>query len=202
MDCHACREALSARLDDEAGEVDSQAIDAHLRACAECAAHAEQLVELTRLARVRPAAPVPDLAPAILARLQPESGRQAEGHRVGSWGWLRTALAALAVAQVGLALPELVEPAQLHEVREAASWQLALAVGFFAAAWRPPWVLGLVPVLTAAVVALAVTAGLDVAAGHASLAGEAPHAVKLAGLVLLWVMAHRLPRPASQRVAR
>lgn len=199
MDCEECREALSARLDDELGERERQAVDAHLQACAGCAAHAEQLAELTRLTRVQPAAQVPDLAPAVLARLQPGPRRDPEPRGVRAWSWLRAALAALAMVQLGLALPDLVASGHVHAAREAASWQVALAVGFFAVAWRPAWVVGLVPVLTAAVVGLAVTAGLDVAAGHTSLAGEAPHAVKLAGLALVWTLAHRLPRAAPQR---
>lgn len=201
MDCDACREALSARLDDELGDVERQAVEAHLRTCRGCAAHAEQLTELTRLVRLQPAASVPDQASAILARLRPEPGRQRESRRVGAGSWVRVALAVLALVQLAFALPELVAPGQVHEAREAASWQLALAVGFLAVAWRPAWVLGLVPVLTAAVVGLAVTAGLDVAAGHASLAGEAEHMVKLAGLFLVWIQAHRLPRGVPQRAA-
>lgn len=199
MDCDACREALSARLDDEVGDVERRAVDAHLRICPGCAAYAEQLAELTRLARVRPAATVPDLTSAILTRLQPDPRRQSEPWRVGGWGWLRVALTALALVQFGLALPELTAGGHVHAVREAAAWQLALAVGFFAAAWRPPWVLGLVPVLTAAVVGLAVTASLDVAAGHASLASEAPHTVKVGGLVLVWALAHRVGRGMPRR---
>lgn len=201
MDCEECREALSARLDDELGEVERQAVDAHLQACAGCAAHAERMTELTRLARVQPAAQVPDLAPAIMARLQPDPRPQPRPRGAGAWEWPRVALAGLALVQLAVALPELVAPGQLHAAREAASWQLALGVGFSVAAWRPAWVLGLVPVLTAAVVGLAVTAGLDVAAGHASLAGEALHVVKLAGLALVWVLAHRLPQDAPRRAA-
>lgn len=199
MNCDECREALSARLDDELEDLERQAVDAHLRGCAGCAARAEQLAELTRLARVQPAAHVSDLAPAILARLRPEPRRGPKLRGVGVWSWLRAALGALAIVQLGLALPDLVAGAHVHAAREAASWQVALAVGFFTAAWRPAWVVGLVPVLTAAVVGLAVTAGLDVATGHTSLAGEAPHAVKLAGLALVWILAHRLPRALPQR---
>lgn len=192
MECQACREALSARIDDELADVEAQAVEAHVQRCAGCAGYAERLDQLTRAARLQPAAPVPDLTPQILARLHRKP--RASGTRA----WLRVGLAVLAVVQVAFALSDLFGGGA-HEVREAASWHVALAVGFFAVAWRPPRAAGLVPVLAAATVGLLVTAGLDVAAGHASLLEEARHAVKLVGLVLLWGLSPHPPAFTARR---
>lgn len=193
MECAKWREALSARVDDELADVESQALDAHLRACADCAEHAERLAALTRATRLQAAGRVPDLTPQILARLhgEPSPAQRQAGLRAGLGG--------LAAVLIALALPDLLGGGQAHAVREVASWHVALAVGFVAAAWRPVWALGLVPVLTAATIGMALTAGLDVAGGHTSLLGEVPHAVKIVGLGVLWELSRRVGPPAYRR---
>lgn len=197
MDCVECREALSARLDGELGEVERDAVEAHLQACAGCAAHAEELAGLTRWVRLQPAEPVPDLGPQILARLRPRRPRPE------AQGWLRLALLAVAGVELALALPDLAGVGGgLHEVRELASWHVALAAGLALAAWRPVWVGGLLPLVgVAATVTLAVAA-LDVWAGHISPLDEAPHLVKPVGLVLLWRLARAHPGAARPGAAR
>src|SRR5580765_7365758 len=46
-ECGRARESISARLDSELSELDSAHLNAHLRRCPECAAHARELSGLT-----------------------------------------------------------------------------------------------------------------------------------------------------------
>jgi hypothetical protein len=68
--CAWAREELSARLDGEASARDAAELDAHLAGCASCRRHARELEDVRRALRVRPADSVPDLAPAIMRRLE------------------------------------------------------------------------------------------------------------------------------------
>lgn len=68
--CAWAREELSARLDGEASPRDADALDAHLAGCASCRRHARELEDVRRALRVQPAEKVPDLAPAIMRRLE------------------------------------------------------------------------------------------------------------------------------------
>ncbi len=67
MDCTTWHEAMSARLDGEASTADDDALDRHLRACADCSALLVDLTALHRRFRLHPAPQVPDLVLAALA---------------------------------------------------------------------------------------------------------------------------------------
>lgn len=196
MDCRDCRDALSARLDGELDENEDRAVATHLQRCAACAAHAEELADLTRWTRLQPAEAMQDLTPRIVSRLRPQpvaAGRQ---------GWLRVGLVALAVLQLVVAAPDLVGFGEhAHHARELMAWHVAVAAGFGAVAWRPVWVVGLVPVVAVAAAALVATAGLDVWAGHVQPAEEAGHLLTPLGLVLLWRLARSLPMSGHPEMA-
>ncbi|MGH3788041.1 MAG: zf-HC2 domain-containing protein [Pseudonocardiaceae bacterium] len=66
MDCTACREALSARLDGEEGEAERPAIDAHLAICAACRRFADDAARVTRLVRTTVATQEPDITLKLL----------------------------------------------------------------------------------------------------------------------------------------
>jgi predicted anti-sigma-YlaC factor YlaD len=126
MRCEDCREAISARLDGEElpdgapGADADAAVDRHLDGCAECRDFAERAAYVTRLARIRPAEPTPDLLPGILAALDadradsssedepvrhPEQqGRVTGARRAWALGGVRIALGLLGIGQVGLAV--------------------------------------------------------------------------------------------------
>lgn len=184
MDCRDCRDALSACLDGELDATEDRAVATHLQRCAGCAAHAEELADLTRWTRLQPADAMPDLTPRIVSRLRPQpvaAGRQ---------GWLRVGLVVLAVVQLAVAAPDLVGFGEhAHHARELMAWHVAVAAGFAGVAWRPVWVVGLVPVVAVAAAALVATAGWDVWAGHVHPAEETSHLLTPLGLVLLWRLA-------------
>ncbi len=180
MDCTACREAISARLDDETMGVDANLVERHLAGCAACRAYLEAASGLQYRLRSRPAEPAPDLTAPILARI---------GVLVG-------------VVALLLALPALVlgddAGASVHVARELGSFHLALAVGFLVVAWRPGRAAGLLPVVAVLAACLTVTAVLDVAAGRTPAVTETHHLLDLLGLGLVWLLADptRRSRPA------
>jgi predicted anti-sigma-YlaC factor YlaD len=190
MNCEACREAISALLDNEDPGIDPALVQAHLAACAACRAATTQASRLQRWLRLRPTEPVPDLTPAILARIGPTE----PGPRQGAQREVRIALAVLAglVAVLPLPAPLLADEAgaPLHLARELGAFQVALAVGLLLVAWQPQRRVQLLPVLAVLSVCPAVIAALDVAGGHTPASAEGHHLVQLAGLGLVWLLAH------------
>ena len=117
----------------------------------------------------------------------------------------------MVAAGVGLlALPALIlgeAEASEHVAHELGALNLALAGAFLLAALRPERAAGLLPMFGVLVVLLAVTAGDDLARGFTSWRHESPHAVVLAGFVLLICLARMEsrrtapPAPGRQRGA-
>jgi predicted anti-sigma-YlaC factor YlaD len=192
MDCKTCREAISALLDNEDPGVDPTLVEAHLVGCAACRADAAQASRLHGWLRLRPAEPVPDLTPAILARIARTEPSQRE---------FRIGLAVLAGVVAVLALPAPLlggdAGARLHLARELGSFQVALAVGFLLVAWRPEQRARLLPVVAVLSVCPAVIAVVDMAAGQTPASAEAHHLLQLAGLGLVWLLADPSGRARS-----
>lgn len=197
MRCEEFQDALSARLDGEAlpPGLDDAAVDAHVAACAACAAYAAGTGAHHRALRVRTAEPVPDLTDRILAALPPT----ARPHPVREWA--RYALLAVALTQLLLAIPGVLfgdgPGASIHAARELGSFDVALGVGLLWAAWQPRRAPGLLPMVVALAGTMVATAALDVGRGEAPAWGEAHHVLDLAGLALLWLLAHPPRRPAG-----
>jgi predicted anti-sigma-YlaC factor YlaD len=149
---------------------------------------------VTRLARVAPAAAIPDLGAQILAAAGWARPRR---YAVGA---ARVALVLLGLAQVALAAPALALGADglhapLHAAHESGAWNLALAVAFLAAAVRPRYAAGLLPLLGAFVAVLVVVGLPDLAAGAVPLARLAGHLPAVAALLLVAVLARAARRP-------
>jgi predicted anti-sigma-YlaC factor YlaD len=176
MDCDTHRELLSAGLDGETTALEQEAADTHLASCAACTTWFAAAVSVTRSARVGPADPVPDLTAAILS-----------GSPVvdvpDPLPVVRLGLGFVAAAQVLVGQNGLFDVS--HVAREQAVFELALAIGFATAAWRPRRAAGLVPLVGALVVGLLVTASIDAAGGTVAMLGEGHHVVAIIGLVLL-----------------
>ena len=73
------------------------------------------------------------------------------------------------------------EGAPIHVAHEVGAWDLALAVGFVFAAWRPLRAVGLLPFAAALSAGLILTAILDVAHGRAVALTETTHLLELVG---------------------
>jgi predicted anti-sigma-YlaC factor YlaD len=190
--CDRYREAISARFDGEDTNIPGTRIEAHLAVCDHCRAWA---VAVGGLAEELGEHEVPALLAAALADLidaapGPSTRR---GRPLGEW---RLALAVIAVVQLVATWPGALddEHAAAHAANELISWDLGLAVGFLALAWRPHRAWGALPVVAIMVAFLAGTSVTDLVAGRAELAREAIHMLQLAGLGCLWVLARRIPR--------
>lgn len=199
MECTTAREAISARLDGEPSDVESDLVEAHLAGCPACRAWREQAHEITRRARLvaaRGAAPGDQLLTAVAAAYrEPAWWRSAGVSRVG--------LVAVAVAQIAVTVPALIfgtdRDAPMHVAHEMGSFDMALAVGFLAAAWVPTRAQGMRTLVGAAALLLVVTASIDLIAGRTSLSDEAPHLLTVAGWMLLWRLAVLTPPSAGDR---
>jgi len=192
--CRSAREWLSAHRDGEAFHDERAA--RHMETCEACAAWVRALDGLTGRLRLRPAARLDLVGPALAAWRTGAAGRRRLRAAVG-----RSLLAAAAVTGVLLAasrlagVPTLSPSIGAHAGRELAGFEAALAVGFALAAWRPRQHAGglLWVALTVAVVILAGSA-TDLLAGRSQLAAEAAHLPLLAGVLGL-----ALTRPAPRR---
>jgi predicted anti-sigma-YlaC factor YlaD len=192
--------ALSARLDGEDPGVPAPALDAHTGACPACRTWLDRAEHLKRAMRVQ-AAEVPDLTAAVLAGVaaDPRSGPVRRASLAGGRRQvLRIAVGVAAVAQLAVALPLLLPglgvAVDLHTTREMASFDIAIAVGFALAAYRPERARAFVPVALVLAVCLAVTSAVDIAASTTALVHEVGHLTAVAQAVLLWALG-RADRP-------
>lgn len=192
--CTETRVALSALIDGEDPGVPADQARAHLAGCPSCQAWRESAEDVTRAVRVQ-SVQVPDLTERVLAavaadRPTPDGRRQV----------LRLALAGSALAQLLLGLPLLFAGSgeAVHVSREMASFDVALAVGYLFAAWRPVRAAALVPVAVALSLCLLMTSALDVVNDGAIVAHEIGHLLAVFQAGLLWALG-RHGRPLSLR---
>ena len=97
---------------------------------------------------------MPDLTPAILAAIGDDAAAPGDDTQLA----LRWILAILALVQIGVAVPALLLGSDaglpVHTARHLGSFDIAVAVGFLFAAWRPARIPGLLPVVAALVACL------------------------------------------------
>lgn len=195
MDCRTIRESCSALLDGEDASLPTSVLTNHLDGCAPCRDFVEDARALRQAIRQeRPNGP--DLTTRILA-----AAREQRHPRLREVTVLRLGLVAVALAQLALAVPGLVygsdEGAPIHIAHEVGAWDLALAIGFLFAAWRPLRAVGLLPFVAALSAGLLLTAVIDVVHGRAVAITETTHLLELLGTLLLWMLAS--PRPVVRR---
>lgn len=197
MDCEGFRHAISARLDGEEVGIEAVALGRHLATCAACQQWEEEVTTLTRSVRLGSADPIPDLTPVILAAIgaRPGPPRRRAAVRVG--------LAAVAGLQLVLGALALLfgddDGGAAHLAHELGSFDLALAVGYLCAAWRPARAYGMLPLAAALVACLAITSAVDLAEGHAVALAESAHLLVLAGFGLVWLLARSGPAAPLRR---
>src|SRR4051794_4478114 len=172
--CELAREAVSAALDGEDPGSDLAEVLRHQVGCAGCAAWARSWQGVGRRSRLAVAEPVPDLTEAILAAVAADRAvasrslpRETARRRMLP---TRLALVAVALAQLLATWPSLLlghdHAAPEHLARELGSFGVAVTLGLLVAAAWPSLAAGSLPVLAASGGLLAVTAGLDIAAGR------------------------------------
>jgi predicted anti-sigma-YlaC factor YlaD len=190
--CDQYREALSAELDGEPPGLPEDALTGHLTGCSDCREWFGRAARVTRLVRLAPAEPIPDLAPRVLAALPVSTpGRR----RV--FAGARAALVVVAFLQALLAwsgaLTGQDDMATGHVAHEVGAWNLALAVAFLMVATRPKAADALVAPVGVFVTVLAVVAASDAAAGDLALGRLLGHLLVGAGLVLLVTIGRTAP---------
>jgi predicted anti-sigma-YlaC factor YlaD len=198
MDCEGARIAISALLDAEEPSARRDALERHLAGCAGCRRWREDAHEVTRRIRLLPAA-VPAASQGLLDTAAAATRR---------WTWpetatlTRIALVLVAFGQIALTVPALIfgndHAAPIHIAHEMGSFDLALAVGFLVAAWRPSRARGMSAIVGVAALVLILTAVIDLAAGRTSPGDEAPHLLALAGWLLLRRISAFTPAPIEE----
>lgn len=203
MRCDDVHLALSARLDGEVETQPAAIVDAHLAGCAACRAWMTRAQRMTRAVRVQ-AVSVPDLTERILAIAHADGSLPVRPARkpwsaVGVNG-LRWALGLLAVAQLVLAIPDLLGAIghDAHAGREVAAFDIALAVGLLIAACYPEYARIFAPVVVTLVVCFAAISAVDVMQGVVQPDRVAVHMISVVQAGLLWLLARRAaPSPAA-----
>jgi predicted anti-sigma-YlaC factor YlaD len=184
MDCARARELISAIADDEASLDDRDVVELHLGSCATCRRFSASVAMLDRQVRIRPAEPVPDLVAAVTARARPA--------RLGRGGWIRPALAWVAVVMFVQSVPVLLfgrmAGTDAHNARHLGAFGTALAIGFAYAAWKPHRAFGMLPFTAALVATTLVSLFADVIGGTRTPVAELLHVSEVVGLTLLWVI--------------
>ncbi len=199
MRCDDARVALSARLDGEVLPVEAADLEHHLAACPECRRHEADLAGLRRAGLVVPTPTPPALPERVLAAIEPDRSTSPQARS------LRVALVTVAIAQAGIAAPELFRAGgglTAHQARHLGVFSIALAAGFLFTALRPRRVGALLPLAAVLAGGLVLTGVLDAAAGRTPIAGESTHLLEVVGLVLLWMLTRiERPRPTTARPA-
>jgi predicted anti-sigma-YlaC factor YlaD len=175
---------VSARLDGEPLGMSAGMLDDHLASCVDCAGWAEAAARATRLAGLE-VRPVPDLSGTIAAQVALPA-RRVLRRRHG----LRIALSLAGVAQLAVGVPAVVGDSlgmamSAHAAHEAAAWNIAVGIGFLAAAFVPRRAAGLVPLLSVFLLVLGALSVRDYADGAVGAARLATHLAAAFGLAVL-----------------
>jgi predicted anti-sigma-YlaC factor YlaD len=190
--CAPFREAVSAGLDGEPLGMPQEQLDAHLAGCLTCRNWADAAAEVTRRARLSPAAVVPDVTAAVLARL-PEGGRAVGRRRRVSGIALRAALLLVGIGQLVVGWPALTGAMDMsgsvHLSHETGAWNLGLAVCFLGVAALPRLAAGSLPFLLSFTVLLSWVTVRDLGSGHVHGGRTTGHLLLVAGAVLVSALA-------------
>lgn len=200
LGCLAHREVLSAALDGEADDLELEAAAAHEEGCADCARWHREVSTMSRSLRLGSAVGGPDLTAGVLAAaseagllLEPTPERP-HRHRLTVW---RVALALVALGQLCIGLSQLLGMGTHshggtdgggHLFNESTAWNLALGIGFAAAAAWPRSARGLTPAACAFLLVLVSFSVADLVAGTTTASRVASHGLVLIGTVLLFLV--------------
>lgn len=191
MDCERYRYAISARLDGEEPGVEPALLQHHLSRCWACGNWEHDAAGLARAVRVSSVELIPDLTPSILVAI----GREPAAPMRRAIPPLRIALGILGLVKLlltGTAL--LFNELDLHVTRERSSFELALAVGFLCAAWRPARAYGMLPPVSTVTALLLLIPLLDGSIAYDSILTEPTHVSQMIGFVLIWGLARIVPQ--------
>lgn len=194
VNCHACREALSARLDGEDHPSERAPVDAHLAGCAACREWFDAAAAVTRLARTQVAVP-PSRGVSDRVLAAAPTRRRARISRILHWvlGGLGAAQFLLAIAQAtrfagGAHVHAGLVATSTHLWHESAAWNLALGAGFLWVGARRARPATMMPVLTVFLATLTLLSLDDLATGGVRGVWLLSHGVVLAGYVIIMLL--------------
>lgn len=193
------RAELSARLDGEQSARLAKPLAEHLATCHSCQQWQRAAETVTTRVRRAPSQGGQDRTAEILAAVLSDQPRRPSRTRRRFLFQVRVGLAAVTAGQFAVfILPALIlghagGGAPVHASHELGAFELAIAVGFVVAAFRPSLARGILPLVGVASGTLFILAAVDSALGYTNLAAETPHLVTLAGTLLVFLMA-RLSR--------
>jgi predicted anti-sigma-YlaC factor YlaD len=190
MGCEQCREALSARLDNEDTPAERAAADAHLAGCLACRRWLDEATRVTRLVRMSVLTDSPGVSDAVLAAApRPNRARLATVLH-GALGVLGGLQLLLGLAQIGASASNVhnhtlaTATGSGHLSHEAAAWNVAVGAGFLWIALNRRRSAGLIPVLTAFVGLLALLSVNDYLAARVEPARLLSHALLVVGYLI------------------
>ena len=125
---------------------------------------------------------------------------------MGRGGWMRPALAWVAVIMLVQSVPMLLfgnaGGIDAHYARHLGAFGAALGIGFAFAAWKPHRAFGLLPFTAALVATTLVSLVADIASGTRTPLAELIHLSEIVGLTLLWMIAGSPGWPVRGRHVR
>lgn len=170
-------------------------VDAHLAGCDACSAWYDAAAGIGRRARMRQPQVTGDTTEEIL-----RTHSRIKGAVRASVTFTRLGLVAIGLVQIYLTLPDFFN-SHLHEGHHVGVFDLALGVSMLFAAWRPARAVGMMPFLLVLGAGLLVTSGMDIHSGETPALSEAPHALVLLELGLIWhLQRFGVPRIRPPRV--
>jgi predicted anti-sigma-YlaC factor YlaD len=184
-------EALSAMADGEEPPLDHALVDAHVRRCADCRSFRSELEPSTATAPQSVTAGAATTAEDLATMLRRQAARL---DRQRHPGILRYLLALLGAQIVVFAVPALATGGPSgahHDVRHIGAFAAAYGMGLVAVALRPARARTMLAVGQVLVLALVVSAIVDVADGSVSLLAELAHLPELASVLVLWLLVDR-----------
>lgn len=197
MDCHECRDNLSARLDGEVGDGEERdpnqvRATAHVESCAECQAWYEQAVNVTRLVRIGLTLPSPGVPDSVLdAAPGPRGARIAFALRF-ALGLVGAAQVLVAIAQVASSAARTMSAAgsmdgatPAHLLHESAAWNIGVGAAFLLIAGRFARAANVVGILTAFVATLTLLSASDLISGAVGWSRLAGHLLLIAGYAIV-----------------
>lgn len=174
------RRWASEALDGDISPRKQQRVDTHLAGCDACRAWFDSAAGIGRRARLRQPALNSDVSEEVL-------GTHARIKRAvrASVAFTRVSLIAIGLVQIYLTLPDIFR-SHLHEGHHIGVFDLALGVSMLYAAWRPVRAVGMIPFLLVLGTGLLITSGMDIRSGETPALAEAPHALVLLEMALIW----------------
>ena len=180
--CDQWMESASAMADGEEPDLPEDLVRAHIRDCPHCTAFAQQI----GLAIDGDDGHAQELIDVVVQR-------NIAAQRSSETLLVSALLAIAALAIIAYSIPPLLfgedGGGSMHAARHLGAFQIPFAVALLVAAWRPARARSILPVALVLVLAITITALVDLIDGEATVRAELLHLPELLTLPLVWLLA-------------